>query len=373
MKRANAYVLKQLLTLFGFFALILVLIYWVNRAVSLFDQLIADGQSIFIFLEFTSLTLPWIIQMVTPAAGFAAVVYVVHRLSIDSELVILQTSGRSNCQIATPVWIFALCVTLITLVLYNVLVPISQSRLQQRQTEVAENVTARLLTEGAFLKPNENITFYLKSISNDGQLESVFLNSTIDPKRNVTYSATKAFLVRSDIGPQLVLIDGLVQSLDIKTQRLTVTRFNDFVVNIGRLITPSDEIGFNASNFTSVQLLKFLRGTKVLPGSISLQQIRLILHTRITAPLLSIFGVLLGYAVLISSGFSRFGIWKHVLLAVLSLSVLKIFEGICIDYVGREKNAVWVLYMPLLFGFLCTYAILFTGDKPWRTSEGSTI
>ena len=43
MARINTYILKQLLALFGFFALVLVLIYGINRAVRLFDRLIAGG------------------------------------------------------------------------------------------------------------------------------------------------------------------------------------------------------------------------------------------------------------------------------------------------------------------------------------------
>ena len=94
MARINTYILKQLLALFGFFALVLVLIYGINRAVRLFDRLIADGQSAMVFLELTSLTLPWIISVIAPIAGFAAVVYVVNRLASDSELVILNMVVR---------------------------------------------------------------------------------------------------------------------------------------------------------------------------------------------------------------------------------------------------------------------------------------
>ena len=45
MARFDRYLLSQFMVLFGFFALVLVSVYWVNRAVSLFDELIADGQS----------------------------------------------------------------------------------------------------------------------------------------------------------------------------------------------------------------------------------------------------------------------------------------------------------------------------------------
>ena len=39
MSRFDRYLLSQLVALFGFFALILVSVYWVNRAVGLFDRL----------------------------------------------------------------------------------------------------------------------------------------------------------------------------------------------------------------------------------------------------------------------------------------------------------------------------------------------
>lgn len=51
MSRSDRYILSQLMMLFGFFALVLVAVYWVNRAVLLFDDLIADGQSAWVFLN----------------------------------------------------------------------------------------------------------------------------------------------------------------------------------------------------------------------------------------------------------------------------------------------------------------------------------
>ncbi|MDB4006333.1 LptF/LptG family permease, partial [Planktomarina temperata] len=255
MGRINTYILKQLLKMFGFFALVLVLIYWINRAVSLFDRLIADGQSALVFLEFTSLTLPWMIFVIAPIAGFAAVIYVIHRLATDRELVVVQSAGLSVAQIAKPVWGFAISLAVLTLVLSSILVPISQAQLHQRQMEVAENLTARLLTEGKFLTPSDTITFYLRHITAEGQLEGVFLNDASDPGKNITYSAAKAFLVRSEVGPRLVLIDGVIQNLDLTTDKLAVTRFNDFVINIGQIVSPGGTAAKRSEHFTSLQLI----------------------------------------------------------------------------------------------------------------------
>jgi lipopolysaccharide export system permease protein len=372
MSHINNYILKQLLTLFGFFALVLVLIYWINRAVRLFDELIANGQSAIVFLEFTSLTLPWMISIITPAAGFAAAVYVINRLSSDGELVILKNSGQSTQAISLPVWVFALLMATMNLVLSNILVPISQHQLHGRQLEVAENLTARLLTEGKFLTPSDGITFYLKEMNSDGQLGSVFLNDTSNPRTNLTYTASKAFLVRAENGPRLVLIDGLIQSFDNETKQLTVTKFNDFVINIGELISPNVTKTKNITHYTSLEISKELLLGKI-HQSVSIHEALFTLNLRISSPLLGIFAVLLAYAALSSGTFSRFGLWRQILVAVFWLISLKFIEGLCIDYVRHVENSIWVLYLPLLFGFFVFQSVIFTVDRPWLKTQGPLL
>ena len=110
MARFDRYLLSQLMVLFGFFALVLVLVYWINRAVVLFDQLIADGQSAVVFLEFTALTLPNVIRAVLPVAVFASSVYVTNRLSSESELVVVQSTGFSAFRLARPILVFGILV-----------------------------------------------------------------------------------------------------------------------------------------------------------------------------------------------------------------------------------------------------------------------
>ena len=100
MARFDRYLLSQFLLLFGFFALVLVSIFWINSAVRLFDQLIADGQSAGIVLQYTLLSLPRVIGMILPIAGFAGVVYVTNRLAGDSEMVVLRSSGISPWRLA---------------------------------------------------------------------------------------------------------------------------------------------------------------------------------------------------------------------------------------------------------------------------------
>ena len=53
-------------------------------------------------------------------------------------------------------------------VLSHLLVPMAQAQLNQRETEISQNVTASLLREGQFLHPTENVTFYTRLIVRKG-------------------------------------------------------------------------------------------------------------------------------------------------------------------------------------------------------------
>ena len=93
---------------FGFFALVLVSVYWVNSAVRLFDRLISDGQSVWVFLEMTALPLPNVIRLMLPVAAFVAVVHAPNRKAGESELVVMQATGFSPFRLARPVLYFGL-------------------------------------------------------------------------------------------------------------------------------------------------------------------------------------------------------------------------------------------------------------------------
>ncbi|MBQ07686.1 MAG: LPS export ABC transporter permease LptF, partial [Roseobacter sp.] len=151
MAKFDRYMLSQFLILFSFFALILVAIFWINRAVVLFDRLIGDGQTALVFLEFTVLGLPKLITTVLPIATFAGSVYVINRMTSESELTVLQATGTSPWRLARPVFVYGLCVAIMMSVLTHLLLPLSNGQLSEREAEISQNVTARLLTEGTFL------------------------------------------------------------------------------------------------------------------------------------------------------------------------------------------------------------------------------
>lgn len=349
--------------LFGFFALVLVLVYWVNRAVVLFDQLIANGQSAAVFLEFTALTLPNVVRVVLPVAAFAGTIYVTNRLTSESELVVVQATGYSPWRLVRPVMVFGTIVFLMSSVLAHLLVPFSTARLADRTAEISENMTARLLSEGRFLHPAKGVTFYIREISSVGVLQNVFLTDARTEGRTITYTAREALLVRGDGSPSLVMIDGMAQAYDVEGRRLSITRFEDFAFDLDGLISNIGRGRARPNELSTPALLAASEEAQALTGA-TRDVLIAEAHERISNALNGFVAPLIGFAILLLGGFSRFGIWRQIIGAILALILIQMLTQAGQGMV-RGNASVWpVAYLGPSVGLLGVVVILSLAAHP---------
>ena len=366
MAKFDRYVLSQLLVLFGFFALVLVAIFWINRAVVLFDRLIGDGQTALVFLEFTALGLPSLIATVLPIATFAASVYVTNRMTTDSELTVLQATGTGPWRLARPVLVFGICVALFMATLSNILVPMAQSQLKEREQEIAQNVTARLLTEGTFLHPTKQVTFYTRVIDTDGILRDVFVSDRRNPDQGIIYTAAEAYLLRNGETTTLIMVDGLAQRLERDGLRLATAKFADFSFDISGLMRTETVQSLNIRNTTTPALLANWTSLGAQSGQ-SAGALAEEVHARFARPLFCITAALIGFTTLLIGGFSRFGVWREIVFAFGLLVLLDGIRGTLSSQVEDNSKLWMLLYLPTLAGALIAALMLWHASNPaWR-------
>ncbi|MBC9246633.1 LPS export ABC transporter permease LptF [Paracoccus sp. 11-3] len=373
MPRIDRYILSLLLTLFGFFALVLVSVYWINRAVSLFDDLMNDGQTALVVLEFTALTLPLVISVVLPVAAFVATAYGTNRLSGESELVAMQAAGLSPWRLARPVLIFGVFVGVMVAVLVHGLVPMARARLADRQSELAENMTAQFLRPGTFQYPTDGLTLFIRDIANDGRLLDVFIEDARNPNDQTLYTSEEALLVRADSGPVLVLLQGMVQNLTQKDDKrnLAITRFEELSYDMGDVLPEGSSKGRDLRDYGTLRLLnpdaQLLKATGATAGDARREA-----HERIAQPLLSPVAAMIGFATLMIGGFSRFGVWRQVLWAILGLIVVQFISNAAANQVGRNTDLWPLLYLPAMVGAGICIVLLWLASKPRRMKCGTT-
>jgi len=363
--RFDRYLLSQLLQLFGFFSLVLVAVYWVNRAVGLFDQLIGDGQSALVFLEFSLLAMPNAIRLVLPVSAFAAVVFVVNRLAQESELVVMQAAGFSAFRLARPVLYFGLTVLIMQLVLANILVPASQRILNARSAEIAQNVTARFLNAGQFMHPAPGVVLYIREITPAGELVDLFLSDERGPASRVVYSARRAFLVKGKVAPKLVMLDGSTQSYSRTDSRLSLTRFADFTLDLAGLVKTGEVGGVSIGSLPTWYLLTVDPVAMAAVGASPAEMLEEG-HGRIAAPLLAVAAPLLGFAALMLGGFSRFGLWRQISLAVGLLILMQLIWTWGGSAALKSASGWPAVYLAPLAGILVAIGLLWQAQRPRR-------
>ena len=365
--RFDRYLLSQLVALFGFFALVLVSVYWVNRAVGLFDRLLGDGHSALVFLEFSLLMLPNVIRLVLPIAAFAAAVYVTNRLTQESELVVMQATGFSAFRLARPVLYFGAIVTALHLALMNVLVPWSTAMLSARETTLSENVTARYLNAGQFMHPATGVTLYIREITQTGELRDIFLSDERNTNERTTYTARRALLARGESGPTLLMFDGIAQTLTRDDrQSLSVTRFADVTYDLSGMLAGREQSLTPAEHLTTLQLATTdAAALQALTGADRVTILQEI-HTRLAQPFLSAAAALVGFATLLVGAFSRFGLWRQILAAVGILIFLQLLNTTGSAAALRDARLWPAVYVAPLAGFGSAALLLYLAQRPRR-------
>ncbi len=366
MSRFDRYLLSQLLALFGFFALVLVAVYWINRAVGLFDKLLGDGQSALVFLQFSLLILPNAIRLVLPVAAFAAAVYVTNRLMQESELVVMQATGFSSFRLARPVVYFGLVVTVLHLVLMNVLVPWSAALLTSRQQSMSQDMTSRFMNKGQFMQPAKGLTLYIRDFSAQGELEDVFLSDDRGDKGRTVYIAKRALILPSDTGPKLLMLDGTSQRLDLDAGRkLSLTRFADATFSLDEPAQASKGRRPVPREMTTLAIYSPDSGLDWSKPQ-TIDSVTREIHGRLSQPVLSLASSMLGFSVLLVGAFSRFGLWRQIFGAVLALIAIQIISTATTSLVLQDADMWPTLYLAPLLGCLMAAGILWVSQRPRR-------
>jgi lipopolysaccharide export system permease protein len=359
--RIDRYLLVQLLTVFAFFSLVLVSVYWVNRAARLFDAVVGDGQSFWVFLELSALTLPNVVRVVLPLSAFAAAVYVALRLTRDNEMVVLQGTGMSFARLLVPVMLFGVIVAAMLSVLMHVLMPLSRAQLAERQVQIAENISARLLRAGEFLQPADGIVVFLRDVTPEGKLVDVFLSDARSSTTRVEYNAQSALLVPGPQGPVLVMLNGVALVYSNQTGRLSTITFDELTYDVGGLIGPAGRR--NDVRELPTRLLVTATDAELIDLGISRAEVRFEFVSRFVQPVLAVITALVGFMAICLGQFSRLGAWRQVLGAVVLLAIIQLVGNATSGMALRNASYAGLGLVPVGLGALAVVTMVLLASR----------
>lgn len=362
-QKLDLYILRQLSIIFLFFLFVFTLIFWINRAVNLFDQLISDGHSSSIILQFILLNLPSTTTLVFPLACFAAVIFVTNRLKNDSELTVLESAGLSPWRMNKPYFIFGLISMIILAFFTTFIVPNTAKIIDEIQIEFDSSVSARLLKDGKFIHPFKGVTFYIKEIKSDGTLVNVFLHDKRNKNEFITYTATRAFLAKDDNKTVLYMENGLIQTIGTLNKELSTTEFKSIAIDLSDAINQKENNTTHLSQVSTWLLIKD-RQQVAIETKASKELIGLELHNRLHRPIFCFVAAILGFSTLLMGNYSKFGFGRQITLALSIIVVIKITESYTTK-LSLQNSLLWpLIYFPSLIGIISSILFLnFSASK----------
>jgi lipopolysaccharide export system permease protein len=347
----NRYILRQCFGVMIFVTAALSAAIWLAQSLRLIDLIVNRGLSIDVFLYLAALILPRFLDIVLPIGVFIAVLFTFNRLTAESELVVMRSSGLSHVALAKPVLMLAGIAFLVLMSLSVYFLPASNRAFKDLQFEIRNRFVLSLIQEGTFTTISDKLTIYVRSRDERGEVAGLLINDSRNPQRQVTIVAERGAFVDSPVGSRIVMVNGNRQQFDTETRKLSLLTFESYTLDLDTL-HDAPVVRFREPQERFIDELFF--PPKDVDGSLH-QGFIVEAHQRILVPLSAFSFSLIPLACLLPGELNRRGQLKRVLLAIGLAFLFELADLGVNNIASRSDAAIPLMYvadlLPLVLGF----------------------
>jgi len=195
----NRYILREISVPFALGLAVFTLILLIARILKLVEMVVNRGVPLFEVVKLFSYILPAFLEVTVPMALLLAVLVAFGRLSSDSEITALKTSGVSLYQLVRPVAAFTVLVYVIALGLSLYARPWGNSLLRNGLYEIAKTRASAGIKEKVFTDDFAGLVIYVDHIEPPGNtLRGILISDARDPEQRNTVFAKVGVLVPNE-------------------------------------------------------------------------------------------------------------------------------------------------------------------------------
>lgn len=344
MSRLTRYILRQLVLPTLFISLALVGVVWLTQSLRFVDLIVNRGLSSSHFLYLTVLLLPGILAVILPVALLCAVLFTYHRLSFDSEIIVMKAAGLSQRALAVPALIMAVIVTIVTYALTLYLQPLGFRTFKDQQFTIRHNYASVLIREGTFNNVIKDVTVYVRE-RRGGELLGILVHDNRQSDKSITVMAERGTLVQTPSGPRFVMENGNRQERQRGHEQLSLLYFDQYALDLA-LITESPDTRWREPGERYLQELLF-------PGDSDAavfyrNKLRAEAHKRLVTPFYCIAFVLIALAAILSGEFDRRYEWRRILYAATGAVAVQVIGISLVPIVSETPTLSPLLYLNVI-------------------------
>lgn len=254
MKILTRYIFKESLAFFSVtvfaFTAVLLTVKMLRFTSLIVNKGVAFSQIADVFVSI----IPTFLEIAIPMAALLGVMLAFARLSGDSELVVMRTSGVSLLQLMKPVLYFGVLVLALSLWVSIYLRPWGYKHLNQALYEIARSRSTAGMDPGIFSKLGD-LTIYSEGIDHqNGRLTRLVVDDKRDPNERKIIISQSGKIISNDVNRTItfVLFDGDIH--EIVDGKYVITKFdtNSIVASSNELLSREKEQNFQKSQEMSL-------------------------------------------------------------------------------------------------------------------------
>ncbi len=361
MQKVSGYILRRSTVAFLFVTLSLVCAIWLMQSLRLIDLIVNRGLPFSMFLYMSMLMLPTFLALILPVSLFTAVLFAYNRLTMDSELLVMRAAGISQTGLSKSAFLLAGIVTVIIYSLTLYLLPLSFREFKDRQVTIRNDFSTVLLQEGVFTELAMGITVFVRERGAEGELLGVLVHDGRNPEKPVTMMAENGALVRTDEGPQVIMVNGNRQEVSKDSGALSLLYFDRYVLDVHSVDKPLDKRWREPRE----RFLDELFFPDMTDGNnqFNAAKLRAEGHQRLTLPIYALTFTVIALAALLSGDYARRGLGKRITTAILLIVAI---QGAALGFTNLAARFPWLvplIYLNALLPLIGGIIVLFRPKK----------
>ena len=361
MQKVSGYILRRSTVAFLFVTLSLVCAIWLMQSLRLIDLIVNRGLPFSMFLYMSMLMLPTFLALILPVSLFTAVLFAYNRLTMDSELLVMRAAGISQTGLSKSAFLLAGIVTVIIYSLTLYLLPLSFREFKDRQVTIRNDFSTVLLQEGVFTELATGITVFVRERGAEGELLGVLVHDGRNPEKPVTMMAENGALVRTDEGPQVIMVNGNRQEVSKDSGALSLLYFDRYVLDVHSVDKTLDKRWREPRE----RFLDELFFPDMTDGNnqFNAAKLRAEGHQRLTLPIYALTFTVIALAALLSGDYARRGLGKRITTAILLIVAI---QGAALGFTNLAARFPWLvplIYLNALLPLIGGIIVLFRPKK----------
>lgn len=208
---------------------------WIAVALRQLELMTTQGQDVLRFLAMTTLAIPTMIALIAPIALLIATLYVLNKLSGDSELIVMTAGTMPVWALLKPLGLLALIVGLCVGAVNHAIGPWSQQYLRELATEVRTDLMAQVIQPWRFTSPEQKMTVHIRDRSPNGELLGLLMHDGRDPKSVSTYLAERGVIIKQNGAAYLRMDKGHIIRRVEREPAPQIVPFDSYTVDLNQL------------------------------------------------------------------------------------------------------------------------------------------